>query len=169
MLTRTVSRAGILSAFVLAASAAMAGPGHGSNPVGEPGKAAQATRTVQIDMTDNMRFTPADISVKQGETVRFVVKNAGMVKHELVLGTPEELRAHYAIMVKTPDMEHADDNMVSVAPGATGEVVWRFTKAGRVEFACLQAGHYDAGMKGTVGVVPQEGARRTDGHGGHKH
>lgn len=132
-----LGKAGFVSALVLAASAAMAGPGHGSNPVGEPGKAAQATRTVNVDMTDNMRFTPSEISVKQGETVRFVVKNSGAVKHELVLGTPEELKEHYAMMLKMPGMEHADDNMVSVAPGKTGEVVWRFTQAGKVDFACL--------------------------------
>ncbi|MCK6423018.1 MAG: cupredoxin family protein [Aquabacterium sp.] len=147
----------------------MAGPGHGSNPVGEPGKAAQATRTVNVDMTDNMRFTPSEISVKQGETVRFVVKNSGAVKHELVLGTPEELKEHYAMMLKMPGMEHADDNMVSVAPGKTGEVVWRFTQAGKVDFACLQPGHYDAGMKGLVNVGQEAGASKSDGHGGHKH
>jgi uncharacterized cupredoxin-like copper-binding protein len=152
-----LGKAGFVSALVLAASAVIAGPGHGSNPVGEPGKAAQATRTVDVDMTDNMRFTPGEISVKQGETVRFVVKNSGAVKHELVLGTPEELKEHYAMMLKMPGMEHADDNMVSVAPGKTGEVVWRFTKAGKVDFACLQPGHYDAGMKGLV-TVAQEAA-----------
>ncbi|OYW21187.1 MAG: oxidase [Burkholderiales bacterium 12-64-5] len=120
-------------------------------------------------MTDNMRFTPAQISVRQGETVRFVVKNSGAVKHELVFGTPEELKEHYAMMVKMPGMEHADDNMVTVAPGKTGEVVWRFTKAGKVDFACLQPGHYDAGMKGLVTVAQKAGAPNAGGHGGHKH
>ena len=162
-----LGKAGFVSALVLAASAAMAGPGHGSNPVGEPGKAAQATRTVNVDMTDNMRFTPSEISVKQGETVRIVVKNSGAVKHELVLGTPEELKEHYAMMLKMPGMEHADDHMVSVAPGKTGEIVWRFTKVGTVDFACLQPGHYDAGMKGLVNVAQEADASKNDGHGGH--
>jgi uncharacterized cupredoxin-like copper-binding protein len=160
----TPSKAGALSIIVLASAAAFAGGTHGDNPAGEPGKAAQATRTVNVDMTDNMRFTPAEISVRQGETVRFVVKNSGSVKHELVLGTPEELKAHYALMMKMPGMEHADGNMVSVAPGKAGEVVWRFAKAGRVDFACLQPGHYDAGMKGLVDVVQKAGVARTDGH-----
>ena len=162
-----LGKAGFVSALVLAASAVIAGPGHGSSPVGEPGKAAQATRTVNVDMTDNMRFTPSEISVKQGETVRIVVKNSGAVKHELVLGTPEELKEHYAMMLKMPGMEHADDNMVSVAPGKTGEVVWRFTQAGKVDFACLQPGHYDAGMKGLVNVAQEADASKNDGHGGH--
>lgn len=156
--------------LLIAASTAMAGPGHGSSPIGEPGKAAEATRTVTIDMTDNMRFTPAEVSVQQGETLRFIVRNSGVVKHELVLGTPEELKEHYAMMMKMPGMEHADDNMVSVAPGKTGEVVWRFTKAGKVDFACLQPGHYDAGMKGLVNVAEKAAVPNPGGHsGGHKH
>lgn len=154
---------------LLAASAALAAPGHGSKAIGEPGKAAQATRTVEVDMTDNMRFTPAEITVQQGETVRFVVKNSGAIKHELVLGSPAELAEHYSMMMKMPGMEHADDNMVSVAPGKTGEVVWRFTQAGKVDFACLQPGHYDAGMKGLVKIAQKATATKTGGRGGHRH
>jgi len=131
------------------------GHGHGDadEAIGKPGTAAKATRTVNVDMTDGMRFTPADIRVKQGETVRFVVKNSGQLKHELVLGTGQELRAHYEAMKKNPEMEHADPNMVTLAAGKSGEIVWQFTKAGRVDFACLQPGHYDAGMKGAVTVA----------------
>lgn len=158
-----------LSALFLTASVVIAAGIHGSSPVGEPGKAAKANRTVEVDMTDNMRFTPAEISVQQGETVRFVVKNSGAVKHELVIGTPDDLKEHYAMMMKMPGMEHADDNMISVAPGQTGEIVWRFSKAGKVDFACLQPGHYDAGMKGVVTVAQKAGAAKTDGHNDHKH
>ncbi|WP_213958719.1 MULTISPECIES: plastocyanin/azurin family copper-binding protein [unclassified Variovorax] len=121
--------------------------------VGRPGVAAKATRTVNVDMKDTMRFTPADISVQQNETVRFVVKNSGALKHELVFGTEQELKAHYEAMKKNPGMEHADPNMVTLAPGKSGEIVWQFTKAGKVDFACLQPGHYDAGMKGAVNVT----------------
>lgn len=124
--------------------------------VGKPGVAAKVTRTVQVDMTDAMRFTPADIKVKQGETVRFVVKNSGVLKHELVLGTEKALKAHYDAMKKNPEMEHADPNMVTLAAGKTGEIVWQFTQAGKVDFGCLQPGHYDAGMKGAV-LVGQAG------------
>lgn len=130
------------------------GHGHDADAaIGKPGTAAKATRTVNVDMTDAMRFTPADISVKQGETVRFVVKNSGQLKHELVLGTEKELKEHYEAMKKNPEMEHADPNMVTLAAGKTGEIVWQFTKAGKVDFACLQPGHYDAGMKGAVKVT----------------
>jgi uncharacterized cupredoxin-like copper-binding protein len=77
-----------------------------------------------------MRFKPSSIAVKQGETVRFVVRNAGRLKHEFVLGTPTSLSEHNEFMKKFPEVEHADPNMVTVAPGKTGEVLWRFTRSG---------------------------------------
>lgn len=121
--------------------------------IGKAGVAAKARRTVKVDMSDAMRFTPANINVRQGETVRFVITNSGKLKHELMLGTARELKEHYEVMKKNPEMEHDDPNQVSLAPGAQGEIVWQFTKAGRVDFACLQPGHYDAGMKGAVNVL----------------
>jgi len=118
---------------------------------------------VNVDMTDTMRFNPADLTVKQGETIRFIVKNSGKLKHEFVLGTAKELEAHYEVMKKSPEMEHAESNMVTVEPGKTGEVVWQFTNAGKVDFACLQPGHYDAGMKGrvTVGKMAMSNVQET--------
>jgi uncharacterized cupredoxin-like copper-binding protein len=70
----------------------------------------------------------------------------------MVLGTTEELKAHAELMKKFPDMEHADANMAHVKPGAKGEIVWQFTKAGEYQFACLIPGHYEAGMVGKVVV-----------------
>lgn len=127
---------------------------HGS-PIGKPGNAAGATRTIQVDMKDNMRFQPETITVKNGETVRFLVKNSGKLKHEMVLGSPAALREHAEMMRKMPEMEHADDNMVAVEPGQTGELIWQFTQAGTYDFACLQPGHFEAGMKGKIKVNHQ--------------
>ena len=138
--------------------------------IGTPGQAAKVTRTVKVDMTDAMRFNPASITARQSETIRFTVRNAGQVKHEFVLGTEKELKEHYELMKKFPEMEHSDPNMVTVAPGRTGEVIWQFTKAGKIDFACLQPGHYDAGMKGAVNVRAVKGSTmKADGHGDHKH
>lgn len=145
----------LLSSF--AATAAVAGGthagGHEESTIGQPGKAANVTRTLQIDATDNMRFSMPIIAVKQGETIRFVVKNLGKVKHEFSLGTEKELLEHYEQMKKFPDMEHDEPSKVSLAPGAKGEVIWHFSKAGTVNFACLHPGHYDAGMKGRIKVA----------------
>ena len=154
---------------------AKAGDGHAhshgpGDAIGVAGQGAKVTRTVTVVMTDSMRFTPASISATQGETIRFTVKNSGQIKHEFVLGTEKELKEHYELMKKFPEMEHSDPNMVTVAPGKTGEVIWQFTKAGKIDFACLQPGHYDAGMKGAVSVAAVKGAAaKSDGHGDHKH
>lgn len=135
-----------------AAGSHSGGHGHGTEAIGKPGVAAKVSRTVQIDMTDNMRFTPSTVTVRKGETVRFVVKNSGQLKHEFNLGTEKDLKEHYEMMKKFPEMEHDEPNIASVEPGKTGEVIWQFTKAGTVNFACLHPGHYEAGMKGAVKV-----------------
>ena len=105
-------------------------------------------------MADNMRFTPARIAVRQGEAVKFVVRNTGKVMHEFVIGTKAENARHAEMMVKFPDMEHDEPYMAHVPPGKTGEIVWTFNRAGEFEFACLIAGHYQGGMVGTIMVAP---------------
>lgn len=149
--TALLAAALLLVAGTTVASGKHAG-GHADAIIGEPGVIAEAARTVVVDMTDTMRFWPASITVMQGETIRFVVKNSGNIKHEFVLGTARELKEHSVVMKKFPEMEHADENMVTVAAGQIAEVVWKFTRSGKVDFACLQPGHYDAGMKGRVVV-----------------
>ena len=143
--------------------------GHDGEAIGKPGVASRASRTVKVDMSDAMRFTPSNIAVKQGETIRFVVRNSGKLVHEMVLGSEKELKEHYELMKKNPEMEHADANMVTVAPGKSGEIIWQFTKAGKVDFACLQPGHFDAGMKGLVNVASSKMQSKGNGHVENKH
>ena len=121
---------------------------------GIAGKPEWVSRTIEIDMTDAMRFTPDKITVKQGEIVRFIVANKGRMLHEMVIGTPEKLAEHAALMIKFPNMQHSEPYMVHVPPGKTGEIVWNFNRPGTFEFACLIAGHYEAGMRGTLTVTP---------------
>ena len=143
----------LLAISAMAAGTHTGGHGHNDEAVGKPGLAAKVSHTIKVDMLDTMRFTPSSLAVKQGETIRFVVRNAGQLPHEMVLGTAEDLKDHYEVMKKNPEMEHADANSVSVQPGKTGEMIWQFTQAGKVDFACLHPGHYDAGMKGQVRVA----------------
>ena len=119
---------------------------------GQEGDPRKVARTVRIDMSDAMRFTPADITIRRGQTVRFVVHNDGKLLHEMVLGTPQALKEHAALMQKFPEMEHADPNMAHVKPGRDGEIVWQFTRPGEFQFACLQPGHFEAGMVGRLSV-----------------
>jgi uncharacterized cupredoxin-like copper-binding protein len=124
---------------------------------GIAGKPAEVGRTVTVVMSDAMRFTPDVVSVQQGETVRFVVRNAGRMLHEMVIGTPAELAKHAALMARFPGMQHDEAYLAHVEPGKSGEIVWHFNRAGTFEFACLVAGHYEAGMRGTLIVNPTEG------------
>jgi uncharacterized cupredoxin-like copper-binding protein len=115
---------------------------------GNPGNSAQVSRTIEVTMEDN-RFKPSEINVKQGETIKFMLKNTGKKKHEMVIGTPEELDKHAKMMKKFPDMEHSEPNMITVDPGKTGELIWQFTEAGTVNFECTLPGHFKE-MRGTV-------------------
>lgn len=140
-------------------------------PWGIAGDAKSVKRTVEITMTDTMRFTPDKIDVKQGETIKFVVKNSGKVLHEMVIGTKKDLDEHAAMMVKHPGMEHDEPYMAHVGAGKTGEIIWTFNRPGDFDFACLIAGHYQAGMVGKITVAASSAAApaKSDGHATHKH
>ena len=123
-------------------------------PWGIAGDAKAVRRTVTLRMTDDMRFTPSRITVKQGETVRLRVENQGRILHELVLGTQAALDEHAQMMLRFPTMEHDEPYMAHVPPGKAGELLWHFNRVGSFDFACLIAGHYQAGMRGTISVTP---------------
>jgi uncharacterized cupredoxin-like copper-binding protein len=121
---------------------------------GIAGDAKAVNRTITVTMTDQMRFTPAALQIRAGETVKLVVRNAGKGLHELVIGTKAELDAHAALMLKFPGMEHSEPYLAHVNPGKTGQLVWTFNRVGDFEFACLLPGHYQAGMVGKIKVIP---------------
>ena len=123
-------------------------------PWGIGGDAKAATRTITLRMSDDMRFTPNRFSVKQGETVRLRVVNQGQVMHEVVLGTQASLDEHAAMMRQHPDMEHGEAHMAHVKPGRKDDLVWNFNRTGSFDFACLVAGHFEAGMRGSFTVTP---------------
>lgn len=153
-----------LTLLPLLASRALAhGDAHGKKPAavkkeqkpwGIAGDPRAVKRTIEIGMTDAMRFVPDRLTVRQNETVRLVIRNKGKMLHELVIGTRKELDEHAALMLKFPNMEHDEPYMAHVNPGKTGEILWNFNRAGEFEFACLIAGHYQAGMVGKVTVTP---------------
>lgn len=155
--------------FVLAASLASpalasgthAGGHHGEEAdamaVVKPGKRKDASKTIRVTMKEtadgDMLFEPAKVSVRKGQTVRFIVSNAGELDHEFVLDEHESLIKHKALMEKFPEMEHDDPNAVRLEPGKKGEIIWTFTNGGQFEFACLIPGHYEAGMRGDLTVT----------------
>lgn len=152
----TTLKTALLAAALLAA-ASSAGPtfAHGtadpSRPAGPAEKEQQdwgiaadrrpGLRTVQFTMADSLRFTPDKLVVRQGETLRRVIRNQGAMLHEFVLGTRQALDAHAALMLRFPSMEHSEPDMAHVGPGQAGEIVWTFNRAGQFDFAGLVAGH----------------------------
>ncbi len=139
------------------AAAATTAASHTAPPVqkdwGIAGDARQASRSIDLNMGDDMRFSPAHFSVKKGETLRLRVINKGQVMHEVVLGTKASLAQHAQMMLKYPGMEHAEPYMAHVAPQKSEDLVWHFNRAGSFDFACLIPGHYQAGMTGTFTVT----------------
>ena len=161
-------RTAILIATVLSGLVALPAFAHGTGSVdaarqqpsaaeqkgfGIAGDAARVNRTIYIRMTDRMRFEPALIQVRQGETIRFVHSNVGKMMHEMVIGTRADLEEHAALMRKFPDMEHEEPHMAHVAAGRRGQLIWHFNRAGEFEFACLIPGHFESGMRGIIKVA----------------
>ena len=149
----------VLSLFLsLSSFNALADAGHShthQSAYGEPGDPKKPARVVQVVMNDadgKMSFAPERINIKRGEQIRFRLRNSGEIDHEFVLATLEDNLKHAEEMRKNPDMEHDDPNARRLAPKQSGEIVWKFTKAGEFDFSCLIPGHREAGMTGTIVV-----------------
>ena len=128
---------------------------HEDFTAGVPGDPKKPFRTVEVSMHDGdgtMGYTPATLEVRRGEQVKFIISNAGALAHEFVLADTKANLKHAALMQKYPDMEHDDPNAKTVQSNAKAEILWRFTKRGTFEFACLIPGHREAGMIGHVTV-----------------
>jgi uncharacterized cupredoxin-like copper-binding protein len=154
---------GTLAIVLTAAFSApvIAGPGgppghtHSHFSAGEPGNPKRPARTVAVSMREadgQMLFEPNRIDVKRGEQIRFVLQNEGELEHEFMLATQQENDKHAVLMQKYPDMEHDDPNGKRLKEKAKTELIWRFTKKGEFEFACLIPGHRESGMHGVVVV-----------------
>lgn len=153
-LTLLVLAGAVMAPTAFAASGAP-GHSHAGFSAGAVGDTKKPARTIKVSMHEDgkrMLFTPSHITVRKGEQVRFVLSNDGTEKHEFVLATVTENRKHGALMKKYPKMEHDDPNARQLTPYTGGEMLWKFTKKGTFEFACLIPGHYEAGMHGTITV-----------------
>jgi uncharacterized cupredoxin-like copper-binding protein len=122
---------------------------------GEPGDPKKPARTIEIVMKEEygaMEYVPNRIEVKRNEQIRFVLKNVDNQTHEFLHASRADNDKHAAVMKKHPEMEHDDPNGKTLAPKGSAEIIWRFSKRGTFEFACLIPGHREAGMVGTVVV-----------------
>ena len=124
---------------------------HGGYSAGEPGNAKKPSREIVVLMSE-MDYTPSTIEVKRGEQIRFVIRNVGSESHEFLLASTADNLKHAEAMKKNPDMEHDEPNGLKIASKKSGEILWKFTKAGTFEYSCLIPTHREFGMIGKVVV-----------------
>lgn len=118
--------------------------------IGKPGNSAKVSRIIKLTQMDNM-FLPAEITVSEGETVQFVIKNGGNNKHEMLLGTKADLKKIANIRRKFPEKDHTEAHLIQLEPGEQKELVWQFNSAGTIDFACPLPGHFKK-MRGIITV-----------------
>lgn len=143
----------LLLTLFSAVVSASAGHEEKKNPDAIASTLDNTTRTIEVTMDDTMRFTPSVLNVKKGETVRLVVKNIGQLKHEMVIGDIAELKQHAKMMKNMPNMMHDEVNAISLKANQSGEIMWVFERTGKIDFACLIPGHFEAGMNGKFNVI----------------
>jgi Cu+-exporting ATPase len=113
-----------------------------------------ADRSIAIEATDQLRFDPSTVDVREGETVAFTITNSGSVEHEFVIGDAQVQAAHEAEMAPggMNKMNEDEGNAVSIPPGKTATLIYTFDQPGTLLYGCHVAGHYAAGMEGTITV-----------------
>lgn len=120
--------------------------------IGMPGKSSEVTKELSLTANDQMRFSINALNIQKGDTVTFTVTNTGQLSHEFVLGTRERIEMHRKEMQGMPNMKHADSNALSLKPGDTKALTWKFTSVGDFLAACTLPGHYEAGMITKIAV-----------------
>ena len=125
-----------------------------SDAGGSASSTTQSARTVTIKAFDSLRFDPAGVTIKAGETVRFVVANEGETKHEFILGD-EAVQSEHEGMGMGTGMDHGGTNLpaLTLAPGETKEATVVFDRPAIILYGCHEPGHYKGGMVGIITVT----------------
>ena len=139
--------------FAAVAVVSLVAVGCGGSDHDSHGSTAAASRTIDVTMKE-FAYEPSSVSVKSGETVKFVFHNEGQILHDAFLGDEAAQTEHEAAMKPGGDkMDDHDASAIKVIPGKTGEITHTFDKAGEaLIIGCHETGHYTAGMKMTVTV-----------------
>ena len=136
--------------------AACSGAGTTASPsaaAASPSPAASAAaQRIEVMLTDTLKMEPAEMSVKAGQPVTFVVTNAGAIDHEFYLGD-EAMQAEQEALMQAGEMMHDTTEGISLKPGETKELTYTFDTAGQTIAGCHVVGHYGAGMKATITVT----------------
>ena len=98
-------------------------------------------------------FSPEFEDLHDGEVIRFNVRNDGKILHEFSIGNAAEQMEHAKMMRDMPNMKHEDPNTVSLEPGASATITWRFKGQDTVVFSCNIPGHFEAGMHHDLAII----------------
>ena len=142
--------------------------------IGSKGNVADVTRVIKVVMYDNY-YEPSSFQIKEGETIKFEVENAGMLVHEFNIANKMMHMKHQPEMIKMAEngillafsidkekmkkmakmdksMGHSHSNSVLLEPKQKGNIIWKFDNAINIEVACNVPGHYQAGMIAKVNI-----------------
>ena len=142
--------------------------------IGSKGNVADVTRVIKVVMYDNY-YEPSSFQIKEGETVKFEVENAGMLVHEFNIANKMMHMKHQPEMIKMAEngillafsidkekmkkmakmdksMGHSHSNSVLLEPKQKADIIWKFDNAVNIEVACNVPGHYQAGMIAKVNI-----------------
>ena len=136
--------------------------------IGEKGKSSEVNRVIEVKMYDNF-YKPNEIKIKKGETIKFIIHNFGelvhefniatkkmhlkhqpemskLVENEILLGDKIDKKKMKEMAKKDHSMSHSHANSVLLEPNESGEIIWKFNTAAKLEAACNIPGHYETGM-----------------------
>ena len=142
--------------------------------IGSVGDAKDVTRIIKVVMYDN-RYEPNLFKIKAGETIKFVIENAGDLVHEFNIANKMMHLKHQPEMEKMVEneilladsidkkkmeqmskidktMAHSHNNSILLEPKQKGNIIWKFENAVNIEIACNVPGHYQAGMIAKVNI-----------------
>ena len=145
-----------------------------SMKIGSKGDETDVTRVIKVVMYDNY-YEPSSFQIKEGETIKFEVENAGMLVHEFNIANKMMHMKHQPEMIKMAEngillafsidkekmkkmakmdksMGHSHSNSVLLEPKQKGDIIWKFDNAVNIEVACNVPGHYQAGMIAKVNI-----------------
>ena len=120
-------------------------------------EAPGADRTVVIQMRDN-HFEPDKVDVVRGETIALRFTNVGKARHDAFIGDADAQERHEREARMNDDEPHGaghagdEPNAITVEPGDTGNLTYRFSERGEILIGCHEPDHYDGGMVATIQV-----------------
>jgi len=142
--------------LIVAACSSAGSTASPSGAAASPSPAAPASsvaQRIEVKLTDALRMEPAEMTVKAGQPVTFVVTNSGAIQHEFYLGDEAAQTEHEKEMMSSGGMAMDEPDGIVLKPGETKELTHTFPMAGASLAGCHETAHYAGGMKAAITVT----------------